>query len=281
MNILNHRQDLNKLGISLHSRIVGILVDQIEEAICEGYIRVEYVDGKEWFSIYDFVRVILVLKSEWIVWKRFIEGDSDIPTFCTLISFTQESGRKSQKSPATNFTGLLYIAYLANCDFSKQLRKASAAHFASDRQIPIVEVAPPPVVFEQLAPITPKYLNLIGKTQAEICKLASDYLQIREAATQQMPTLIDILDHLANPANLEEIRHHFTARQWLTQNRRKMTPRQQRHFFRAIADCHRFLTITQPQKRDGVNYYNNRHELLLTACADNTIKLVRPTVPFI
>jgi hypothetical protein len=142
MDILKQRQELNKLGISLHSRIVGLLVDQIEDAISMGYIRVEYLDGKEWFSVYDFIRVILNLKSEWVVWKRFIEGDSDIPTFCTLISFAQESGRKSRESPATNFTGLLYVAYLANCDFSKQLRKASAAHFASDHQIPIVELDP-------------------------------------------------------------------------------------------------------------------------------------------
>jgi hypothetical protein len=280
MNILNHRQDLNKLGISLHSRIVGLLVGQIEEAIADGRIRSE--DGKH--SIFDFIEVFLDKKNPRQVFSELQNADHVVRKMDNM-KFIRSDGRLNRESPATDLVGLLYIGYTANSEFSVTLRSASAAHFASDRQIPIIELPPKPIapiVFEQLAPIAKQeFPRLVGKTQTEICQLASDYLQIREVATEQMPTLIDILDHLADPTNLEEVRCWFTARQWVTQNRRKMTPRQQRHFFRAIADCHRFLTISQPQKRDGVNYYNNRHELLLTACADNTIKLVRPTVPFI
>lgn len=125
------------------------------------------------------------------------------------------------------------------------------------------------------------YPRLADKTQAEIYKLASDYLQIRHIAAEKFPTLIAILDSLADPANLPELKGFFTAKAWLAENGYKMTLKQQRHFYRAIAECHRFLTVTQPQKYKGVNYYSNLHAPLLKACAGNTLKLVRPTSPFI
>lgn len=143
-----------------------------------------------------------------------------------------------------------------------------------------------PALEPQQQPIAPSVelpANLAGKTQSEIIQLASDYLQIRETAAKQMPTLLTILDHLANPSLQQEVTQWFTAKSWLSRNgySLKMTQRQKRHFYRAIADCHRFLTIAQPQKHDGVNFYNNLHHTLLLACADNTVKLVRPTIPFI
>lgn len=275
MNILNQRQELNNFGISLHSRIVGVLINQVEVAIADGRIR----SAGELYSVFDFIREILGLKSERKVWERFVVGDSNVVTFCHNVQFIRSDGELNRESPATGMTGLLYIAYLANCEFSKTLRTASAAHFAADRQTPIVELTPIAVPTEELE--ISQFAHLANKTQTEIYQLANDYLQIRSVASEQFPTLVPLLDTLADPAGLPDITRWFTAKLWLAQNGYKMAQRQHRHFYRAIADCHRFLTVTQPQKRDGINYYNNLHEPLLKACADNTLKLVCPTVSFI
>jgi len=278
MNILDQRNQLNQFGITLHSRIVGILVDRIEAAIADGRIRTE--NGKH--SIFDFIREILGQKSEREVWKRLCDNDPQTVTICDGLKFDRKNDRKGNiESPATDTVGLLYIAYQASCDFSQQLRSASAAHFAADRQIPMLEVEPQQPIAQTSTVELPA--NLAGKTQAEIVQLASDYLQVREIAAKQMPTLITILDHLADPSSVQEATDWFTAKSWLHSNgySLKMNPRQKRHFYRAIADCHRFLTIAQPQKHSGINYYNNLHHTLLLACADNTVKLVRPTIPFV
>lgn len=293
MDILRHRTDLSKRGITLHSRIVGLLVDQIERAIEFSEIRCgrHPETGRQLFSVYDFIRVILELKSEKEVWKRLQLNIPDVITFCDLISFVQESGRSGRLSPATDLVGFLHIAYIANCDFSSKLRSASAAHFAADLQNPLVKPDRILSQFEQVEPIAQtaiiapcpiEYPHLVGKTQEEIYGLADDYLQVRQAAAEQMPTLIEILDHLADPATVQPIERWFTAKVWLAENGYTMPLRQQRQFFQVIADCHRFLIIATPDKRGGVNYYNNQHNVLLQACAQATLKLAfKRTASFI
>lgn len=177
--------------------------------------------------------------------------------------------------------GLLYIAYQTSCEFSEQLRSASAAHFVADRKIPIIELAQQP---DKLQPIAPADIphNLTGKTQEEIYQLASDYVQIRSVAAEAMPTLIEILDALADPAGVPAATNWFTARSWLTANGYTMAARQQRQFFQAIANTHRFLTVTPPQQHNGVNYYSNQHDILLRACATNVLRLgLKRTAKFI
>ena len=144
-----------------------------------------------------------------------------------------------------------------------------------ERQFQLPALDPQPAI----APTD--YPHLTGKSQTEICQLANDYLQIRDTAAKQFPTLIGILDHLADPSSQQHVTSWFTAADWLTSNGYKMTARQRRHFFRAIADCHRFLTTTQPQKHQGINYYTNLHQPLLTALAHNTLSLLCPTARFL
>lgn len=274
MNILRQRQELNNFGVSLHSRIVGLLINQIETAITDGRIR--SVD--QLYSIFDFIREILGLKSEREVWRRYITSDSNVVTICDNVQFLRSDGELNRESPATDMTGLLYIAYMANCEFSIALRSASASHFIADRKTSIVT----PTVAAPIEEFDPSHFaHLVNKTQAEILKLANDYLQIREVASKAYPTLLPLLDTLADPAGLPEITKWFSVRIWLKNEGIKLTPRQYKHLCLAMADCHRFLTVTQPQKRDGICFYNNLHEPLLKACAENTLKLVRATVPFI
>lgn len=136
MSILSHSEKLGNFGISLHSRIIESLVSQIESAIEIGAIRSEYDwDARvNYFSIYDFIREILKISGERKAYKRLTERDSALVAFCHFISFEQESGRVSRPSPATDMVGLLYMAYMVNCDFSYNLRASSAALIAADRR---------------------------------------------------------------------------------------------------------------------------------------------------
>lgn len=139
MSILNHSEKLGNFGISLHSRIIESLVTQIEDAIAMGEIRCNAPldDSPQVFSIYDFIRKILELKTEREVWKRYTENDLNIVTICDYVSFDQKTGYRGKLSPATDIAGLLYIAYMANCKFSQKLRASSAALIAADRR-PVV-----------------------------------------------------------------------------------------------------------------------------------------------
>lgn len=280
MDILRHRTDLSKRGITLHSRIVGLLVDQVERAIEMSEIRCGWhpETGRQLFSVYDFIRVILELKTEREVWKRLTANIPTIVTFCDYVPFDQKTGYAGKASPATDLVGFLHIAYIANCDFSSKLRSASAAHFAADLQNPLVKPDRILSQFEQVEPIAPiaipdNFPKLAGKTQDEIYQLASDYLQVRQAAAEKLPTLIDILDALADPVGLPEATEWYTAKAWLARNGYTMIDRQKRQFCLAIAECHRFLTVCPPQKQDGVNLYSNQHDILLRTCATNVLKL--------
>ena len=147
MSILRHSEQLGNFGISLHSRIVESLVTQIEDAIEMGLIRCSLPtdDRPQLFSVFDFIRVILEIKSEREVWKRLTEGDPQTVTICDSLKFDRSNNRKGNaESPATNLTGLIYIAYMANSEFSHKLRASSAAYFAADRR-PVVA----PVQVEQ------------------------------------------------------------------------------------------------------------------------------------
>lgn len=286
MDILRHRTDLSKRGITLHSRIVGLLVDQIERAIEMSEIRCGWhpETGRQLFSVYDFIRVILELKTEREVWKRLTANIPSIVTFCDYVPFDQKTGYAGKASPATDLVGFLHIAYIANCEFSAKLRSASAAHFAADLQNPLVKPDRILNTFEQVEPIAipDSFPKLAGKTQEEIYQLASDYLQVRQAAAERLPTLIDILDALADPVGLPEATEWYTAKTWLARNGYTMIQRQQRQFFLAVAECHRFLVVAQPQKIDNVNYYSNQHDILLRTCANNVLKLAfKRTASFI
>lgn len=289
MDILRHRTDLSKRGITLHSRIVGVLVGQIERAIEMSEIRCGWhpETGRQLFSVYDFIRVILGLKSEWIVYRRLADKVLDLRTTCPNVAFDQKTGYAGKESPATDMVGLLYIAYMGNCEFSHSLRIASAAHFAADIQNPLTKPDRILSQFEQVEPIAPiaipdNFPKLAGKTQEEIYQLASDYLQVRQVAAEKLPTLIDLLDALADPAGLPEATEWFTAKTWLARNGYTMIQRQQRQFFLAIAECHRFLTVATPQKIDNVSYYSNQHDILLRTCANNVLKLAfKRTASFI
>lgn len=277
MDIIKHSNEIGKHGITLHTRVLGILLDEIETAIAENRIRSE--STYTWFSAFDFVREVLMLKTEREVWKRLTESDPTIVTFCDYWFFEDKLGRKLKSTPAVTFTGLIYIAYLANCEYSRKLRTASAAHIAADRELSLklqAAISNEPIAqADKLAKCEDVQLpdNLAGKSQSEIYQLASDYVQIRSQAEATMPTLIDILDALADPAGVPAATEWFTARSWLAANGYKMQLKQQRQFFQAIANCHRFLTIATPQQHKGVNYYSNQHEILLRACATNVLKL--------
>lgn len=115
--------------------------------------------------------------------------------------------------------------------------------------------------------------RLAGLAQTEICRLAEEYLRVRDVAAETMPTLIEILDALAIPGAVPAATNWFTARSWLASNGYIFSQLKQRQFFQAIANTHRFLTATPPQKHNGINYYSNQHDILLKACAANVLKL--------
>jgi hypothetical protein len=139
MNILNYSQGLSNFGVSLHSRIVNLLLVEIENAVIDGRIRSQ--SGKH--SIFDFIKEILGKKTEREVWKRFTADFPVVVTFCDFIPFVQKSGRTGRPAPATNTTGLLYIAYFADCDYSHKLRSASASYFAADPMSSTPQIAAP------------------------------------------------------------------------------------------------------------------------------------------
>lgn len=282
MNIIEHRNQLNNYGVTLHSRIVGILVDRIESAIERGDIRSQFVDGQDKLSVYDFMRVILMVKSEREVWKRLCDNDSQTVTICDGLKFDRSNNRAGNaETPATGMAGLLYIAYQANSEFSHQLRSSSAAHFVADRKIPTIKVPQESDGFHTVAsPNTvtipdsvENFPRLAGLAQTEICRLADEYLRVRDVAAETMPTLIEILDALAIPGAVPAATNWFTARSWLAGNGYIFSQLKQRQFFQAIANTHRFLTATPPQKHNGINYYSNQHDILLKACAANVLKL--------
>lgn len=127
MNSISFEQQLNGFGISLHRAIIDQLIGEIETAISEGRIRSQ----DEQYSVYDFIREILRKKSERETWKRFTEEFPAVVTFCDIWQFP---GERQRKTPVTDFAGYLYIGYFANCEFSHNLRAASASHFAAERK---------------------------------------------------------------------------------------------------------------------------------------------------
>lgn len=127
-NIVAYQERLNSFGVSLHRRILDQLVGQVESAIAEGRIR--SCEGKH--SIFDFLREILERKNPYDVWKNFQNQDQDSILVSASIKFPGESQTKT--TPVTDFVGLFYLAYMANCPFSQQLRQSSAILIAKDRK---------------------------------------------------------------------------------------------------------------------------------------------------
>lgn len=276
MNIIDHRNQLNNYGVTLHSRIVGILVDRIESAIAHGNIRSQFVDGQKKLSVFDFMRAILLIKAERKVWQRMCDSDPQTVTLCHSVKFDRTDGKATNLgSPATDIVGLLYIGYQSSSDFSHQLRSASASHFAADRKNPVIEVVTNRDDFGTVTipDSVANFPRLAGLAQTEICRLADEYLRVRDVAAETMPTLIEILDALAIPGAVPAATNWFTARSWLASNGYIFSQLKQRQFFQAIANTHRFLTATPPQKHNGINYYSNQHDILLKACAANVLKL--------
>lgn len=127
-DIVAYQSELNSFGISLHRAILDQLAVKVEDAIEDGRIRSQ--DGKH--SVYDFIREILQIKNPWRTWKGFQDVDGDlILRFCS-IRFSDESQTKT--TPVTDFVGLFYLAYMANCPFSQQLRQSSAILIAKERE---------------------------------------------------------------------------------------------------------------------------------------------------
>lgn len=124
---IKFEQQLNGFGISLHRAIINQLIGEIESAISDGRIRSQ--DNNH--SVYDFVREVLVKKGERKVWKRFTDEFSAVVLFCHDWQFP---GERQRKTPVTDLAGLVYIAYFSNCEYSHQLRVASANYFISERQ---------------------------------------------------------------------------------------------------------------------------------------------------
>jgi hypothetical protein len=146
MESLAFQSELGNFGISLHKRIVESLIAEIELAIADGRIRSQ--DGL--YSVFDFIREILGKLAERKVWQRFLENNPECVTFCHAIIFEQKGPGRKQETPATSTIGLLYIAYIADCSYSFQLRSASASYFAADRNL-VTSVAPP-ILFEPVEP---------------------------------------------------------------------------------------------------------------------------------
>jgi len=124
-NILD--QKLQGFGVSLHQSILGQLVGQIETAIASGEIRSQ--EGM--YSVYDFIRVFSGNRNASQSWKDFVAADQIIIRLTDVVKFAGARGR-SYESPATDMTGLIYIAYMGQGQFSHQLRSSSAVLLAKD-----------------------------------------------------------------------------------------------------------------------------------------------------
>lgn len=157
MSILRHSEQLGNFGISLHSRIVESLVTQIEDAIEMGLIRCSDPadDRPQLFSVFDFINVILGKKNPRDTWQTLTQSDPHTVAFSDSVKFDRADGKKANvTSPASDLVGLLYIAYMANSEFSVKLRASSAAYFAADRRSVVV-----PVIAEQPVAEPVTYLN--------------------------------------------------------------------------------------------------------------------------
>lgn len=137
MDILSLESELSNFGVSLHKRIVEVLIGEIEAAIADGRIRSQNGEG----SVFDFIREILKQKSERKVFERFAKNAPEVVTFCHNLKF---EGSGQRETPVTDLRGFIHMAYLANCDYSQKLRSASASYFAADRKIEPVAPAPTP-----------------------------------------------------------------------------------------------------------------------------------------
>lgn len=128
-NNIPYSQQLSTLGVSLHHAIIKTLVAEIRTAIADGRIR--SLDKKN--SIFDFLREILKLKGERKNWERLIYNNPDTVRICHSVKFPRSDGKKANlDSPASDLAGLIYIAYLASCEYSEKFRSASAALFAAE-----------------------------------------------------------------------------------------------------------------------------------------------------
>lgn len=130
-NNIPYSQQLSTLGVSLHHAIIKTLVKEIRDAIADGRIRSQ--DGKH--SIFDYLREILKLKGERKNWERLLDNNPDTVRICHSVKFERSDGKKANlESPASDLAGLIYIAYLASCEYSEKLRSASAALFATETE---------------------------------------------------------------------------------------------------------------------------------------------------
>jgi hypothetical protein len=120
-------KELNGFGISLHKRSVEVLIWEIEEAIADGRIR----SHENQHSVFDFIRIVLVMKSERKVWERFVNNCPEVVRFCHNFKF---EGAGQRETPVTDLMGLVFIAYLGSCEYSEKLRSASAAYFVESRK---------------------------------------------------------------------------------------------------------------------------------------------------
>lgn len=129
MDILDYGTELSKFGISLHRRVVGVLIGQIINAFEDGDIRTD--DGLH--SIYDFIGFILRKKNPRQVFSDLKDSDRCVREMDTTIKFDRRDGRKGKEdSPVTDMVGLLYLAYMISSDFSQNLRSSSAAYFVAE-----------------------------------------------------------------------------------------------------------------------------------------------------
>ena len=181
-DIVALNQELNTFGISLHKRTIEVLIREIEDAITKGSIR----SKDDQYSIFDFIREVLKIKSEREAWKRFIENDPNVVAFCDSIPFVQKSGRKGRATPITGLAELVYISYMASCEYSQQLRRSSALYFVESRKSQKVVTVAVETESKKLAELTAllkeweaKYKQVYAKMQYFQARTIGDDMLIR------------------------------------------------------------------------------------------------------
>ncbi len=130
-NSTKFERQLNNFGVSLHRAIINRLIGEIDAAIKDGRIRSQ----DERLSVYDFIGVMLAKKNARDAWKRLTDNVPGIVGFCDFISFRQKlTGRTGRKTPVTDMAGLIWIAYVADSEFSYNLRTSSSQLVLAERQ---------------------------------------------------------------------------------------------------------------------------------------------------
>jgi hypothetical protein len=116
---------VSEVGVSLHKAVLESLVGRIEKAIEDGDIRSE--GGMH--SVLDFIKVVLNIPNASRTWSGFQDAD---PALVVHFGITKFTDRSNKETPVSDVAGLIYLAYMANCEYSKTLRRSSAALLAAD-----------------------------------------------------------------------------------------------------------------------------------------------------